>query len=396
MNYQDTLSRNAKFVIRFALLLLLGTAVFGFSNHVVAQDAVSFENDIKPLLEKNCLRCHGPDDNVPLNTKDDLMDDYKIVPGDVQFSVLHDVLTVTDDGMMPPANEGGPLSEEQITLVSNWIQQGAEWPDDVQLVVPTEEEIEEIEAEIRAEEAKEPPETNKAKLAGEITGLLHPLVLHFPIALLVAGAFFAIIGFRGESPLSDAAYYCLWLGALSAILACLSGWFFAIRGGMGADWQSFNWDKDIDVHRWGGIVVAVLALFLAIIAMGSRRRDPYGTGAFWKLSMVLLAALTGYVAHHGGKMTHKGLEEELINKSEQLYQAVAGGGADAVDEDEGDDADDESDSDDPEANGEEGNAETSDSDDDESGSEDEDDEDDEDDESGQLGAANADGDDGDE
>ncbi len=395
MNYQDTLPHNAKFVIRFALLLLLGTAVFGFSNHVVAQDAVSFENDIKPLLEKNCLRCHGPDDDYPLNTKDDLMG--WVVADDVQFSRMHEVMISTDDYLMPPANEGGPLPEEQIALVSNWIQQGAEWPDDVQLVVPTEEEIEKIEAEIRAEEAQEPPETNKAKLAGEISGLLHPLVLHFPIALLVAGAFFAIIGFRGESPLSDAAYYCLWLGALSAILACVSGWFFAIRGGMGADWQSFNWDKDIDVHRWGGIVVAVLALFLAIIAMGSRRRDPYGTGAFWKLSLVLLAALTGYVAHHGGKMTHKGLEEELINKSEQLYQAIARGKVVAVDEDEGDengdDADDESDSDDPEANSEEGNAEISDSD-DESGSEDE--EDDGDDESEQLGAANADGDEGDE
>ena len=168
------------------------------------------------------------------------------------------------------------------------------------------------------------PQANNGQLVTEIVGLLHPVLLHFPVALLIGGAFFAVLGFRGESPLADAAYYCLWLGAWLAILACLSGWYFAVDKNMG-DWQrSFDFNKSIDVHRWGGILVAILAFVLALIACGSRRRDPYGTGAFWKLSLVLLAVLTGFVAHHGGKMTHDGLHEKLNRKTNQLYQNLTG------------------------------------------------------------------------
>jgi hypothetical protein len=143
--------------------------------------------------------------------------------------------------------------------------------------------------------------------------------------------------------LSDAAYYCLWLGALTAIFACVSGWFFAVDKNM-TEWQRFDFNESIDVHRWGGILIAALAFMLALIASSSRRRDPYGTGAFWKLSMILLAALTGYVAHHGGKMTHDGLHDKLFNKTNQLYQNITGEkqppAADADDETSDESADD--------------------------------------------------------
>ena len=48
-----------------------------------------------------------------------------------------------------------------------------------------------------------------------------------------------------------------------------------------------------------GMAGAALAFLLALVASGSRRRDPYGTGAIWKLSLILLACITGFVAHHG-------------------------------------------------------------------------------------------------
>jgi ankyrin repeat protein len=51
----------------------------------------------------------------------------RIVPGNSAESVLYRRVSATQPGkQMPPA---GPLQPEQITLIKNWIDQGAEWPD---------------------------------------------------------------------------------------------------------------------------------------------------------------------------------------------------------------------------------------------------------------------------
>ena len=293
-----------------------------------AQDQVDFERQIKPILEKHCIRCHGPesqesneDEPFRADDREQLLENY-VDANDLEFSDLYIYITAKDDTVMPPVDDGGPLAESEIELIKNWILQGAEWPENVKVEV-VKEVVEEVENQVAEEEKAKDATQDNLTLASEVTGLLHPLVLHFPIALLIGGAFFALFGFRGESPMADAAYYCLWLGALSAIFACLSGWFFAIDKNM-TEWQRFDFNNSIDVHRWGGIVVAALAFMLALIAASSRRRDPYGTGGFWKLSMILLACLTGYVAHHGGKMTHDGLHEKLINKGTLLFENLSG------------------------------------------------------------------------
>lgn len=309
-------------------MLLTACCVFLFAmmNSVsFAQDKVNFETDIKPLFEKHCIRCHGPDDqegSFRIDARDSVFDYIEV--GDSDFSDLYDYYIATEDeeNMMPPPNEGGPMHEDEILLVKNWIDQGAEWPEDVKLEL-VKEVVEQVEEQVAAEEKARDAQQDNLKLVTEVTGLLHPLVLHFPVALLMGGALFALFGFRGESPLADAAYYCLWLGAITAIFACVSGWYFAVDKNM-TDWQSLDFDKSIDVHRWGGIVIAALAFLLALIAASSRRRDPYGVGAMWKLGLIVLAGLTGYVAHHGGKMTHDGLHDKLFNKSTQLYENLTG------------------------------------------------------------------------
>ena len=51
----------------------------------------------------------------------------RVVPGSLENSFLCYRLTGTRFGkQMPPAN---PLSEEQISTIKSWIEQGAEWPD---------------------------------------------------------------------------------------------------------------------------------------------------------------------------------------------------------------------------------------------------------------------------
>ena len=58
---------------------------------------------------------------------------------------------------------------------------------------------------------------------------LHPLMVHFPIALLITGFFLEVLSLffnKKEPSLSKAAFYLMLLGTLGAIFAFLSGEFF--------------------------------------------------------------------------------------------------------------------------------------------------------------------------
>lgn len=298
------------------------------TSQLCAQESkVDFASQIKPIFEKHCLRCHGPDDQDGGFRIDDREAVFNYVePFDASFSELHDYITSEDDSdMMPPPGDGGPLPANEIQLVTRWINQGAEWPESVKLVL-NKEVVKEVEKAVVEQDKAKNVTASNLELSEQIVGLLHPLALHFPVALLMGGALFALFGLRGESPLADAAYYCLWLGAWGSIFACVSGWFFAVEKNM-SQWQVWPPEKlvesTIDMHRWGGILVATLAFMLALIAASSRRRDPYGAGLVWKFGMMGLAVVTGFVAHQGGKMTHDGLHEKLFNKTEQLIQNLS-------------------------------------------------------------------------
>src|SRR5579883_641697 len=98
---------------------------------------VSFAADIKPMFEKSCVGCHGPEkakgklrlDSLEATLKGG--EDGKVVePGNSAHSVLvHNVahLGDPDDYMPPPKNKAGlgPLTPEQIGLIRAWIDQGA-------------------------------------------------------------------------------------------------------------------------------------------------------------------------------------------------------------------------------------------------------------------------------
>ncbi len=288
---------------------------------------VDFDTQIKPLIAKYCLRCHGPENQEADFRVDDrdLVFDY-IEPNDSENSEWFERISTEDEDLiMPPPDEGGPLAKEEIELFRAWIDKGADWPEDAKIEPPPKEVVEQVQQKVVAQQQEADEKANTGQLIWEIVGLLHPMAIHFPVAMLIGGAFFAILGFRGESPMSDAAYYCLWLGALGAIFAAVSGWSFGFEKNYGG-WTGgpIDLNETIERHRWGGVLVAVLAFLLAITASISRRRDPYGTGAIWKLSLVLLAGLVGYVGHQGGDMTHDGVHEKLLNKSTTVYESIIG------------------------------------------------------------------------
>jgi uncharacterized membrane protein len=221
---------------------------------------------------------------------------------------MYEVLISDDEEeLMPPPDEENPLSEKQIELVKAWIDGGAEWPDGVTFVSTAS--VDEANADESTEEGdeKKPAKVDpKTQRIFNAIGSLHPAAIHLPIGLLLAAGLFALFSLRGNFVMSDCAYYCLWLGTLGAIVACVSGWWFSPmenRGTVTEVADLLNQDHKIFWHRTGGLIATVFAFILALFAAGARNRDP-DDGVMWKLGLILLAAGIGWVGHEGGELTH--------------------------------------------------------------------------------------------
>lgn len=100
-----------------------------------AKKAVSFYNDIKPILQSNCNGCHQP----AKKKGDYLMTEFSsllkggesgevaVLPGYPEKSYLLDQITTDEDGVseMPKGRNARPLHAVEISLIKQWIEEGA-------------------------------------------------------------------------------------------------------------------------------------------------------------------------------------------------------------------------------------------------------------------------------
>lgn len=108
--------------------------VSGCLSSAAADEAVSFNRDVRPILSDRCFKCHGPDatnqeSEFRLDTfahaTDDLGGYAGIVPGQADESELIARIIATDDGQMPPADQLRQLTDEQKRILTKWIDEGA-------------------------------------------------------------------------------------------------------------------------------------------------------------------------------------------------------------------------------------------------------------------------------
>lgn len=106
--------------------------------HAMAEESISYNRDIRPLLSDRCFACHGPDEakreaNLRLDLAAGALGPFHvrenrqaIKPGNPESSELWNRLNTTDQSLqMPPPNSGKkPLTESQRELIRQWIQQG--------------------------------------------------------------------------------------------------------------------------------------------------------------------------------------------------------------------------------------------------------------------------------
>ena len=93
---------------------------------------VSFARDIRPILTARCLSCHNgtrTSGGLRVDLRQSAVRDSILIPGKARESRLYQRIAATDEEVMPPTGER--LTEEQIGLIRDWIDQGAEWPDEL-------------------------------------------------------------------------------------------------------------------------------------------------------------------------------------------------------------------------------------------------------------------------
>jgi hypothetical protein len=105
-----------------------------------ATRTIDFAVDIQPLFARSCLGCHGPKDakaNFSLTSRGSLVrggdsELPAVVPGASQDSrLVRFAAGVVEEMEMPPLEYRGkypPLSDEEVSVLRAWIDQGAEWP----------------------------------------------------------------------------------------------------------------------------------------------------------------------------------------------------------------------------------------------------------------------------
>jgi hypothetical protein len=137
------LSRGVRWVPALVLLVVTPTlrhavlaAEVDLSRLVPPADKqIDFIRDVKPILEINCLKCHGgerPKNGFSLSTRTGALkggeQGIDIITGDSAHSpLIHYVSGLVEDMVMPPERTGMALTAEQIGTLRAWIDQGLVW-----------------------------------------------------------------------------------------------------------------------------------------------------------------------------------------------------------------------------------------------------------------------------
>ena len=101
------------------------------------EQEISFAHQIRPLLSRNCLACHGPDQEkrkakLRLDIREEAIAARQggpaILPGNSFKSAMYARITSSDpEERMPPVDSGHKLNTNEIDLLRQWIDEGAQY-----------------------------------------------------------------------------------------------------------------------------------------------------------------------------------------------------------------------------------------------------------------------------
>lgn len=121
----------------------------------------------------------------------------------------------------------------------------------------------------------------------------HPLIVHFPIALFLFGAFLEIFGWKKKEPdARKAGWWCILAGGLSSIFAAGSGLLAFFLNG-------YEWSGPPLIH----FIFASSSVVTMLATVAWRRKGVQESGAYFAL-LILAAILVGLAGHFGAILVY--------------------------------------------------------------------------------------------
>ena len=122
----------------------------------------------------------------------------------------------------------------------------------------------------------------------------HVLLVHFPIALIVAALLAEVLFmWRRSAGICATGRFCIVLAALSALLTAFTGW------SSGEAWSPAR----VDTHRWLAVSALITSSLAALVSPLAARPVGWARLAY-RLLLVVAAVLVSLAAHQGGILVH--------------------------------------------------------------------------------------------
>ncbi|MFB2120093.1 DUF1549 domain-containing protein [Parapedobacter sp. 2B3] len=131
----------------------------------------------------------------------------------------------------------------------------------------------------------------------EFVGRMHPMLVHFPVSLLLIAAVMELLTFRRfQSQLRAGINWLVFIGSLSAVIAASCGWLLAWTGEYGGD--------TFYAHQWSGTATAVLGALAGLLLWAVVRKKRLAFIKAYQVTLLLSSVGVFLAGHYGGSLTH--------------------------------------------------------------------------------------------
>lgn len=131
---------------------------------------------------------------------------------------------------------------------------------------------------------------------------LHPMIVHFPIALITVGFIAEVVSlfFKSEKCLSKTGFYLMLIGALAAIAAWSTGQLFTNEPSQGAIVEVF------EKHETGALITTILIVLCSIFRIYLSVRKKEESSLRWIAFGLYFLAFAGvtFTGFMGGTMVY--------------------------------------------------------------------------------------------
>jgi uncharacterized membrane protein len=128
-------------------------------------------------------------------------------------------------------------------------------------------------------------------------GRLHPMIVHFPIALLIFAAILELFTLKKfNSKFRPAIQLLVLIGAVSAIIAAVFGWLLAESDAIEGEL--------VDLHQQVGIATAVLSLLVLFFLQKTSKKQNSNQVLIYRSFLFIAALGVSVTGHFGASLTH--------------------------------------------------------------------------------------------